>query len=153
MGFRISSTHGLNATRELNGLREGVPESKFSRKLYGFRRAWMKQTCHLARLRCFMTLVRLCCVHGSGPPNRPGHLGRPKRFKRLNCSEGRGGRGRAEPAAAAKILPGGLSRWPIPCCTVAYGCRTIDYNQLRAYCMVPQHAGPENPIFRIPGKP
>ena len=52
-----------------------------------------------------------------------------------------------EPAAAAKILPGGLSRWPIPCYTVAYGCRTIDYKQLRAYRMVSQHAGPGKSDF------
>ena len=50
-----------------------------------------------------------------------------------------------------KILPRraqpGLSRWRIPCYTVAYGCRTIDYNQLRAYCMVSQHAGPRKSDF------
>ena len=58
----------------------------------------------------------------------------------------------AEPAEAPKILSGGLSRWRIPCCTVAYGCRTIDCNQLRAYCMVSQHAGPGKSDFRISGK-
>ena len=54
---------------------------------------------------------------------------------------------RQRPAAAAKILPGGLSRGRMACYTIASGCNTIDYDQLRSYCMVSQHGGPRKSGF------
>jgi len=68
---------------------EDVPKSKICSKLYCFRRVRMKQTCHMAYLRCYMSFVRLCCVHGSEPLNRPEHFGRPKLTKRYCFSPGR----------------------------------------------------------------